>query len=196
MPVKERDKRVEVIQSVGYFFRAAKSDTTSSSNRSIASTRSSTVGRYAVRTSIKKYDTTAVKTSIPADKIPFLHRTKTSWVLKAKEEIESLTSLPDDWNGYNSKCPNTKAATFATLLLDEAFKLNLQPNRISPSAEGGIAISYFNQNKYADIECLNNGKILAVKTGKTNETEVWEVSTDANSLSCAIIELSNFVGGA
>lgn len=77
-----------------------------------------------------------------------------------------------NWNGYNSDPPNN----VAMLNTEKIIKaLQIIPDGIIPSAEGGIVVYFVRNGKYADIECLNSGKILAVISNSEEEREVWEV---------------------
>ena len=62
----------------------------------------------------------------------------------------------------------------------------LVPTRIVPSAEGGIAVCFVHGDRYADLECLNSGEILAVTYRGVAEPLVWEVAPESATLRTAI----------
>lgn len=93
-------------------------------------------------------------------------------------EILALFALPDNWNGVGSPAPNAIAASKAQRIVAELTGLQLASRRIVASAEGGIAIAFSQGRKYADIETLNSGTVLAVMSGDGLEPEVWEVGPD------------------
>jgi hypothetical protein len=91
------------------------------------------------------------------------------------EAVDDMQGLPGDWNGYNSEPPNEFARQVAKQILLSATNV-LVPTRVAPSAQGGIGICFYGRNnKYADIECLNTGEILATLSDGRGRPEVWDV---------------------
>jgi len=91
------------------------------------------------------------------------------------EAVDDMQELQADWNGYNSEPPNEFARQVAKQILLSATNV-LVPSRVAPSAQGGIGICFYGRdNKYADIECLNTGEILATLSDGTGRPEVWDV---------------------
>src|ERR1022692_294529 len=64
----------------------------------------------------------------------------TGWVSDALETVEGLESFTRDWNGLDSDPPSPLATTVARNLIDRCRSLDFAPNRISASAEGGVAV--------------------------------------------------------
>jgi hypothetical protein len=91
------------------------------------------------------------------------------------EDVEEMKSLQVDWNGYGSEAPNDFARDLAKQILLSAVRNAVVPNRVAPSAQGGVGICFYRGEKYADIECLNSGEILATLSDGTGRPEVWEV---------------------
>lgn len=90
------------------------------------------------------------------------------------ERVEHMRLVGPDWNGYGSEAPNQFAIENAKEILLSATSF-VVPNRVAPSAQGGVGICFYRGNKYADIECLNTGEILATTSDGTGRPEVWEV---------------------
>lgn len=90
-------------------------------------------------------------------------------------DIESLRGLPHDWNGYGSERPNETAIYNArsVLMALADSELALFPDRVVPSAEGGIAICFVADERYADIECFNSGDAAGVV--KTFDMTIFDV---------------------
>lgn len=80
-----------------------------------------------------------------------------SWE-KHREQIGGFRLLEDDWNGYGSEKPNERALMMAEAVLKSLQGHNLEPSLIAPSAENGVAFSFSNGDKYAILECYNNGE--------------------------------------
>lgn len=88
--------------------------------------------------------------------------------------VEEMESLHQDWNGHGSEPPDQWAREMAESILLTSTNV-ITPNRVAPSAQGGIGICFYRDNKYADIECFNSGEILATTSDGSGRPDVWEV---------------------
>jgi len=93
-------------------------------------------------------------------------------------EVDDMESIPANWNGYGSEAPNLVARKQAVEILLAATSI-IVPNRVSPSAQGGVGICFYNREKYADIECLNSGEVLATTSTGKGVPEVWQIFNPA-----------------
>ena len=91
------------------------------------------------------------------------------------KELESLKNLSPNWDSYGAEPPNPTAISRLESVLDLLTNVGLTPTKIVPSAEGGAAVCFINGAKYADIECFNNGTVLAVLSTGRGTPEAWEV---------------------
>jgi hypothetical protein len=87
---------------------------------------------------------------------------------------EIYRTVGPDWNGYGSEGPNELSRDIAQMILLSSGNV-IVPNRVAPSAQGGIGICFYRGQKYADIECLNTGEILATISDGTSRPDVWVV---------------------
>jgi hypothetical protein len=88
--------------------------------------------------------------------------------------VEDTRSLCEDWNGYRSEPPSELARELAKGVVLTAASV-IVPDRVAPSAQGGIGICFYRGNKYADIECFNTGEILATVSDGSGRPQIWEV---------------------
>lgn len=117
-----------------------------------------------------------------------------TWWIKARAKIKQLEALRSDWNGYNSEPPNISSVYWATIIVDRLYENSLRPSKIVPSAAGGIAVTFFSENKYADIEALNSGDIVALIKDKSNGTrQAWAVSAGDDDIQSAIDKIRNHI---
>jgi hypothetical protein len=125
-------------------------------------------------------------TAAPAyDKTPFR-----KWF----DKLEQLGKLPNNWNSYGAEAPNVTAQYWAEQILTALLKANLPPLRLKPSAENGVAIIFRSGDKYADIECFNNGSIMAVMSNGAGHPEVWEIFPhDDGEIEHAIRKINGFI---
>jgi hypothetical protein len=107
----------------------------------------------------------------------------TSKFLQVAREYRELSSclfaytmLADDWNSYGAEKPSTASieatARFLKRLIAELF----MPNRLVPSAEGGVAV-YFNRGtKNSYIEYRNSGDVILAMYDNNSDPQVIELT--------------------
>jgi hypothetical protein len=60
--------------------------------------------------------------------------------------------------------------------LERFARTGLLPSKMVPSAEGGVGMIFTRADRYADVEFLNNGEVLAAQYRGDQEPDVWEAS--------------------
>ena len=104
-----------------------------------------------------------------------------SIVVDFRHELETFLNYPENWDSYESHPPNQDAIFNSIRVLEITRKVRIKPDSVLPSAEGGIGISFWNEGKYADLECFNTGEIIAVKYDRGeqhNVPETWYIDPD------------------
>lgn len=75
-------------------------------------------------------------------------------------KLEMMKTLQKGWNSYKAEAPSLnvieRVRRFIPLLCD--------PDRVEPSAMGGIGVTYCNNNKKAYVEFYNNNNIAVLLT--------------------------------
>ena len=105
---------------------------------------------------------------------------------RLREQLESSAGVSANWDSYGAEAPSAVAITNARRVLVRLESRSLLPARIVPSAEGGIGFCFLEEDKYADIECLNSNETLAVKYRGQEQPDVWEIGSSDDSLLEAI----------
>lgn len=90
-------------------------------------------------------------------------------------QVEEMRELHADWDSHGAAPPEDIAREVAKQVLFAASTLKVVPNRVAPSAQGGVGVCFYAHEKYADIEILNNGEILATTSDRRGMPQVWEV---------------------
>ncbi|NJK89156.1 MAG: hypothetical protein HC923_06940 [Myxococcales bacterium] len=110
------------------------------------------------------------------------------WLAPALERISRLQS--DHHPGIE-----TVARREASTLLDTIYyRTSLRPTRISSSAEGGIAVVFEVPGRYADVECLNDGSVVAGLTDFEGHQEVHELYLDNRTQVVRVLrEIQRFI---
>ena len=109
------------------------------------------------------------------------------------EKLMQLAQLSKNWDSYGAEPPNKIALNWAKETLIILSELELFPIQIGPSVENGVGISFMFGKKYADIECFNEGDILAVTSDRQGNPDVWEVEASTLGIKSAIEKIRVFL---
>lgn len=102
---------------------------------------------------------------------------------EARQRLNATASLAHGWDTYGAESPNDVARTGAAKILDVLESASLPPTRLTPTVEGGIAVSFVEGSNRAVIEIYNTGEIAAATYSDEGEPAVWELDeTDARLL--------------
>jgi hypothetical protein len=94
---------------------------------------------------------------------------------KALDKLEEVVLMhTKDWDGQGVEAPNEKAINNTKLVISELIESDLQPD-IGACVDGGLCVSFYHNKRYGDVECSNEGEILAVTSTEAKDTKVWEV---------------------
>ena len=77
------------------------------------------------------------------------------------------------WNGYAASPPNVKAVCSASTAFIVLQALQRLPDRLAPSAVGGVGITYRNGMRKAYLECYNSGQVVLL----LSDAEAEQVTT-------------------
>lgn len=111
--------------------------------------------------------------------------------------LDSFRELQRDWDSYGAEPPSDAAINNARRIVRVLWEYEGGSRiRLSPSVEGGVGIIFSSTGKkYADIECFNDGDILAVMSEGTPDPLVWTVDSSAESFRSAIDKIIAFING-
>jgi hypothetical protein len=95
--------------------------------------------------------------------------------VEVRQRLSATGRLVHGWDGYGSEPPNATARELAARLLDALETAALVPTQLTPTVEGGIAISFVEGRCRAVIEAYNTGQIAAATYSDQSEPSVWEL---------------------
>jgi hypothetical protein len=102
------------------------------------------------------------------------------WLSSALCALGRLGKLANNWDSYGAEAPSRLAIETGKYIISVLSGLDLTPTSIDPSAEGGICISFRKGQRYSDIECFNDGTVLAVTAESDSKPNVWRLAGDAD----------------
>jgi len=118
---------------------------------------------------------------------------RTRFHSKYLRSITELSFLNDNWDSYGAPKPESVAIKNAHAILKPLSEVRFNPAKIMPSVEGGICFLFVSGNKYADIECDNDGDIIAGMSDRTNEPVIWSVTNNREGVMQSIERIKNFL---
>jgi hypothetical protein len=108
--------------------------------------------------------------------------------------LDEFRRLEPEWDSYDAPAPSERAVVYAGKILRFILDrdLALTPS-VSPTADGGILLVFSSAPRYADIECFNNGEILALTSEGEGAPNIWPIDTETDSLAIALEQISAFI---
>lgn len=101
-----------------------------------------------------------------------------------ERQLDSLASLNAGWDGYDADAPSASVINEARKVLRSLQNELARPDKVGPSAEGGVAITFRSSGgRRVQIEILNNGERFAHLydlQGNSNTHEWLEEEIDDN----------------
>lgn len=95
---------------------------------------------------------------------------------RLQSQLEHLVSTPTDWNSYGSPSPDPLSIKRAQPILNALRSKVLQPDKLLPSADGGVSFIFVSDTQSrATVESLNNGEryVLLYDLSGNSRTIDW-----------------------
>jgi hypothetical protein len=106
-----------------------------------------------------------------------------------QDKLLAMGSLKDNWDTYGAEAPSAESLYNAVDLLVRMEQMSFLPSDVLASSEGGVALSFKSETRYADIELLNSGEVLAVIAEGSHQPHVWEVEKSSIGFDEAITSI-------
>jgi len=113
--------------------------------------------------------------------------------IQLDHRMRQLGSLPATWSKDGIERPSQLAISRAQDIAKAFIEFGLIPDTIVASADGGVAICFIRNQKYADIECYNSGDILAVRYSNQDDPKAWALQPNAVASDATIQEFSKYL---
>ena len=106
--------------------------------------------------------------------------------------LETFRGLAPGWDSYDASPPNETALRNGRIVLGFVHEQEESPPvHVAPSAEGGVLLVFSAGGpKYADIECYNDGEILAILSEPSGEPTIWRLTLEEEQLRRFLCETS------
>lgn len=107
--------------------------------------------------------------------------------------IADLRTISDGWDGECAPRPSNESLDLAWSALEQMYEYGLTPSGVVPSVEGGAAIAFVKNAKYAHLEFLNDGNVLTVAYEGDSTPDVHEYSQELPGVISAIERIRSFI---
>jgi hypothetical protein len=98
-----------------------------------------------------------------------------------QEDLELARSLQDNWDSYGAESPSGDVIRQGRDLLVALAARQILPDAIVPSAEGGIAL-YFTQDETTTyVEYRNSGEAILANYGQIGRVDVREFNSESDN---------------
>jgi hypothetical protein len=112
------------------------------------------------------------------------------------ESLDALSTLENGWDSYSAPAPNATAIENAKALVNEADSLHTTPERVEPSAMGGVGVTFSADKREVVIEFYNRGTAHALfSKDSTGTMHTLAVSTDPVGYRSIIGEVRKYLYG-
>jgi hypothetical protein len=94
-----------------------------------------------------------------------------------RSALRDLDNIKDDWNSYDAPAPSLRSINMGWRVLASLREASLIPERVLPSAEGGVAFIFISTGENrAVIETLNSGEdfVLLYDRRGNSKTMEWK----------------------
>jgi hypothetical protein len=114
-----------------------------------------------------------------------VHEPTSNWLIETRLQLAGL-GLPPNWSEESVEAPGIRATRLADCALRLLAELDLRPDWLIPCPEGGVCIAFGTSGRYADVQFLNSGEVIATCSATGDPTParpaVYDLRTTFQSI--------------
>jgi hypothetical protein len=114
------------------------------------------------------------------------------WLPEIRRDLAGLVLSPE-WPEESVGVPGSRSRLSADRALRLLADLDLRPDRLRPSLDGGVAFAFASRDRYAEVEFLDSGEVVA--TCSNGSARTVHVRPPASDLSVTLRTIQAFLGG-
>jgi hypothetical protein len=108
---------------------------------------------------------------------------------KLESALDNLTQVLPNWNSYGSPAPTSTSVARAKQILWALRTRALEPERVLPSADGGVSFTFVSDTvSRAAIESLNDGEIYVLLYDLRGNSQTIDWPTSDRNAQLDLIE--------
>lgn len=117
-----------------------------------------------------------------------------AWLLETRRALAGLGLAPN-WPEDSIEAPSLRTSRLADCALRQLAEIGLRPDHLVPCTEGGVRFAFLRQGRYAEIEFLNGGEVVATCSTASGEApRNWLVSPGGTGFESTFDTIRNFLG--
>lgn len=125
------------------------------------------------------------------------------WMPQSALAISELESLDENWDGEDAPAPSAPVIEAARVTLDMLAAIDLEPERIEASTEGGVSFYFFSARRdarehlrprFGVLSFYNSGEASRLLSDRaTSQVDAREIRIEATAIGASISEISAFI---
>ncbi len=113
------------------------------------------------------------------------------WLPEMRRDLAGMDLSPE-WPAESVAVPGNRALRAADGALRLLAELDLRPDRLRPSLDGGVSFAFVTQGRYAELEFLDDGEVVATCSSGTGPLRFGPLRL---GLETTVRTLQAFLGG-
>jgi len=111
------------------------------------------------------------------------------------ELMQWIRDLKEDWDGEGAPVINRNAIRDAEKVVEMAEEMGFEFNCIHATLDGGVAISFINGTKYADIEFFGDDEAVVLMEDLADRDEImFMLIDDLDETREALCKIREYIG--
>ena len=117
------------------------------------------------------------------------------WLPEIRQSLTTLGLAPE-WPEESIAAPAPRASRSADCALRLLAELGLPPDRLFPALEGGVCLAFAGTGRYADLQFLNSGEVVATCSDRSGGApRVWRIQPGDLGWRAAFETIRSFLRG-
>ncbi len=112
-----------------------------------------------------------------------------------RSSLDACFTLQDNWDSYGAAKPGRHAIEATDRFLGRLFAELFMPNRVIPSAEGGMAVYFNSDKKTAYLEYRNSGEVILAMFDDLSDPIIVELTESDADESRALSLIRAYITG-
>lgn len=102
-------------------------------------------------------------------------------------KLDDIEKLPENWDGDGAQPPSKNAIRIAKETILMIQQVEHSPRSVQATLDGGVVITFLNDNKHADLEfCEDGDAIVLMEDLRDRKETIFELSSSPSEIKKAL----------
>lgn len=115
------------------------------------------------------------------------------WLTSVHHVLDGFASLETGWNTYAAPPPNSSSIALAREFSNVLHESSFRPDRVAPSAIGGVGVTFRRRTKRAYIEFRNDGLVYLVLAAMPLDPTIRQIRAERQDFVEAVSQIRDFL---